>query len=288
MTEQVGLLVSVRSAAEAEAAVRGGASLIDVKEPLNGPLGKADDTVIAGVIECVAGRRPVSAALGELIDQHPSIPRMRLDFIKWGLSRCSGDSEWQRVLGRLISCRHVGDPRIVVVAYADWRIARAPSVAEVVHFACQWRDIVFMIDTFEKGKDTRSGARRTLLDWLSLDEIRCHCERCRQASIEVAVAGSLTEESIEQLIPARPDWFAVRGAVCGRADRLGRVEEAKVQNLALTLKGRNIPPLALEPSRMGMGGTSHGNPSGGNIHKWSAQAGSPADISRAEPSALDD
>ena len=35
------LLVSVRSAAEAEEALAGGAALIDVKEPANGPLGKA-------------------------------------------------------------------------------------------------------------------------------------------------------------------------------------------------------------------------------------------------------
>ena len=34
-----GLLVSVRDAAEAEAALRGGATLIDVKEPRHGSLG---------------------------------------------------------------------------------------------------------------------------------------------------------------------------------------------------------------------------------------------------------
>src|SRR5438128_1572682 len=61
-----GLLVSVRSAAEAEIAIGAGAALIDVKEPSRGPLGRADDTTIAAVVKQVAGRRPVSAALGEL------------------------------------------------------------------------------------------------------------------------------------------------------------------------------------------------------------------------------
>ena len=37
-----GLLVSVRSGAEAEAALAGGADLIDVKEPTRGALGRAD------------------------------------------------------------------------------------------------------------------------------------------------------------------------------------------------------------------------------------------------------
>ena len=60
------LLVSVRDAAEAEAALAGGADLIDVKEPSRGPLGRADAGVIRYVVKAVGGRAPVSAALGEL------------------------------------------------------------------------------------------------------------------------------------------------------------------------------------------------------------------------------
>ena len=39
------LLVSVRSAAEAEIALHGGADLIDVKEPTRGSLGRADGAI---------------------------------------------------------------------------------------------------------------------------------------------------------------------------------------------------------------------------------------------------
>ena len=63
-----GLLVSVRSAAEACAALAGGAALIDVKEPAHGPLGRASDDVIRAVMDAVGGRCAVSAALGELAD----------------------------------------------------------------------------------------------------------------------------------------------------------------------------------------------------------------------------
>src|SRR5262245_40260453 len=62
------LLVSVRSVEEAEAALAGGAGLIDVKEPNNGALGFAGVEVIAAVLRMVAAQRPVSAALGELSD----------------------------------------------------------------------------------------------------------------------------------------------------------------------------------------------------------------------------
>ena len=62
-----GLLVSVRSAAEARIALEAGADLIDVKEPRRGALGAADPAVWKDVCRAVAGRVPVSVALGELV-----------------------------------------------------------------------------------------------------------------------------------------------------------------------------------------------------------------------------
>ena len=47
------LLVSVRSAEEAEAALAGGAHLIDIKEPTRGALGHADATTIADIVHVV-------------------------------------------------------------------------------------------------------------------------------------------------------------------------------------------------------------------------------------------
>ncbi len=62
------LLVSVRSAIEAEAALAGGASIIDVKEPSRGPLGRADWSVWREVRLAVPASIPVSVALGELTE----------------------------------------------------------------------------------------------------------------------------------------------------------------------------------------------------------------------------
>src|SRR4051794_10666436 len=88
----IGLLVSVRSAAEAVEALAGGADIIDVKEPSRGSLGRADDAVAAEVLAEVDGRRPVSAALGELADWNESLPR-GCAFVKWGLANVGKDWE---------------------------------------------------------------------------------------------------------------------------------------------------------------------------------------------------
>ena len=50
------LLVSVRNADEAIAALAGGAHVIDVKEPERGSLGAADTSAIAEIVLAVNGR----------------------------------------------------------------------------------------------------------------------------------------------------------------------------------------------------------------------------------------
>ncbi|MBI3863420.1 MAG: hypothetical protein HY290_16135, partial [Planctomycetia bacterium] len=68
------LLVSVRSAAEAAAAIAGGCDVLDVKEPSRGPLGMADVSTIAAIIDAARAAQPsapVSVALGEAADWAP-------------------------------------------------------------------------------------------------------------------------------------------------------------------------------------------------------------------------
>lgn len=62
------LLVSVRDQLEAQAAMDGGADIIDVKDPGTGPLGFAGFDTISQIAELVGDRVPVSAALGECTD----------------------------------------------------------------------------------------------------------------------------------------------------------------------------------------------------------------------------
>ncbi len=219
------LLVSVRSATEAAAARRGGAALIDVKEPMRGALGRASDDVITDVVRAVAGARPVSAALGEFLDTFtddlPSC-KSHLTYLKWGLHRCRSEREgvWQDELKRII-CRladHPPNPRVVAVAYADWRRAHAPAPEEVCSFAIAHPVGAFLLDTWEKDGST-------LLHWLSPREIERLGERCRAAGVPIALAGSLGLREIGELLPLRPDWFAVRGAVCQGRRRGATIDE---------------------------------------------------------------
>jgi uncharacterized protein (UPF0264 family) len=226
-----GLLVSVRSPEEAAAALAGGAHIIDVKEPEHGSLGRADDQTIATILDMVDGRRPVSAALGELAEELPPCRDARLAFVKWGLAACGPASQkrWQATLSLELARRD--KPQTVVVAYADWQCAQAPDVTQVVAFACLKPGNVLLLDTHCKEPGTLGKNRPTLLDWLTCYEVAALCAQCHAADVRIALAGSLTRMEIQQLRGAQPDWFAVRGAVCAAGDRRGAVDDERVRQL---------------------------------------------------------
>lgn len=228
------LLVSVRSAEEAQAALAGGAALIDVKEPARGSLGRADLEVIRAVVDVVAGRQPVSAALGEWADQPSAIPALGLSYVKWGLAGCSNKSDWKLTFGLLLKNRP--RPQLVLAAYADWECAQAPPLEEIFALASEVSGSVMLVDTH--CKDARLGKHRaTLLDWISVHRVVDLCKRARRAEVRIALAGSLGQAEIRELLPAHPDWFAVRGAACGDGDRRGTIEVERVKELAALCAG---------------------------------------------------
>jgi uncharacterized protein (UPF0264 family) len=237
-----GLLVSVRSVVEAGAAMAGGADLIDVKEPGRGPLGRADDGVIAEVVRTVAGQRPVSAALGELAELRDLSLPAGLDYVKCGLAGMNPGKRRRRALATLRErlAREQPAPIVVTVAYADWRKARAPAWADVAEEALSQPGGVLLVDTYDKSP-TLSGPR-SLLEWLSLEEIRLLCQRCHAAGVRLALAGSLRMPHLLKLLDCRPTWFAVRGAVCESNQRDGAVHVLKVRALAELLRWKQAAP----------------------------------------------
>jgi (5-formylfuran-3-yl)methyl phosphate synthase len=224
------LLVSVRSVAEAEAALAGGAALIDVKEPAHGSLGRADDRVIAEVAGFVAGRLPVSAALGEFLAAGTtSLPAVlsSMSYVKWGLSGCGTlGTGWTAPLQIAVQQLRQRFPGcgFVAVAYADWERAAALCPDDVCDLACSLGASVLLLDTW--GKD-----RTTLLDWLPPDAIVRLSARVRREKIQLALAGGLGLAQVRALLPLEPDWFAVRGAVCRGRQRGGVVERDRVRLL---------------------------------------------------------
>ncbi|MFO0909546.1 MAG: (5-formylfuran-3-yl)methyl phosphate synthase [Isosphaeraceae bacterium] len=232
------LLVSVRSAEEAREALRGGAAVIDVKEPDRGPLGRADFAVWSEVRRVVPRGTPSASRLGELnewlpataplqngvektplAEQHDPDRYRGFSFRKLGLAGVG--SNWKEHWARLRECCGVG-PAWVAVIYSDWERAGAPHPHEVLEVALSSEDCGgLMIDTWDK---TRPGAiERSWHDWI---------DHARSAGRLTAIAGSINALTIAGLRLLRPDIVAVRGAACRDGDRRKPVDALRVAELA--------------------------------------------------------
>ena len=225
------LLISVRDREEARLCLRAGVDLIDVKEPGRGPLGQAPSETLTGILDEVASRRPVSAALGELADwPDGALPGEvdRLHFVKWGLSRC-GDG-WRDRLSRLRDLVEASPTcKVVLACYADHLRASSPPPDEVCHHAIVSGASVLLIDTWSK-----DGTR--LLDWLPRHALERLIETSHDAGVRVALGGSLGRRDIESVLPLHPDWVAIRGAACVQGRRDGPLDPPSVSALVDLLR----------------------------------------------------
>lgn len=213
------LLVSVRSVAEANAALRGGADWIDLKEPAAGPLGAVTAALASDIVEIVGGRAAVSAAAGELLDWSTSPARALLQVagvsqLKLGLCGCA-QPDWPELWRTAQSEIAEAGKELVAVIYADHAAADSPPPADIVSLAIDARARWLLVDTFDKRGDA-------LLDCLTADELRALFQRAQRHGLTTACAGRLTHDAITTLPLEAIDVVAVRSAACG-GDRSGTV-----------------------------------------------------------------
>ncbi len=222
------LLVSVVSAAEAHAALAGGADIIDVKDPREGALGAPSPRVLAEVVAAVDGAAPVSVALGDLPDlPHTAALAARgaaaygVDYVKLGLRGVHG---LERAVA-LVSA--VGDalaggagapgagaarvPAVIAAGYADGATADPPTFD-----ATLLPELVARTGIAGALVDTLSKDGRGLYGALSEAAVADLVARTRAAGGRFGVAGQLRPGELGRV---EADIVGVRSAVCRGGDR---------------------------------------------------------------------
>jgi uncharacterized protein (UPF0264 family) len=214
------LLVSVRSAAEAQAALAGGADLIDVKEPHLGSLGSASPQVWREVAAVIGDARPLSAALGELLDFQPLPPDVLTGycFAKLGLAGCAKRPDWQERWRAALATFPAGVSSVAVV-YADSESA-APKPQEILRCGHALGCRALLVDTFRKQQGD-------VFDHLAMEELIDLFAQARSYDMRVVLAGSLSLSRLTLALELSPDYVAVRGALC-KGNRAGELDESLV------------------------------------------------------------
>ncbi|HEX6843032.1 MAG TPA: (5-formylfuran-3-yl)methyl phosphate synthase [Stellaceae bacterium] len=197
------LLASVRTPAEAQCAIAGGADIIDLKEPAQGALGRLSDATIAAIRHAVGGRRPSSATIGDLaLAPAPVLAAVRamaatgVDIVKLGMF--AGDAV--ATITALGSAARDGI-RLVAVLFAD----RVPDFSLVSRCA-EAGFYGVMLDTADKagGPLTRHLAEPTLARFIA---------DARRHRLLAGLAGSLSANDVPRLLPLQPDYLGFRSAL---------------------------------------------------------------------------
>lgn len=207
-------LASVRDDAEAETAIAAGADILDLKDPSAGALGALSLAAARGLVARIAGRRPVSATVGDLpmrseiiVPAVEAMGRTGVDIVKVGLFPGDGAVA---LIGALAPLAERG-LRIVLVGFAD-----CPLCPGWIEAAREAGITGVMLDTADKA----GGALRACL---SRREIADFVLAARYARLTVGLAGSLGLHDVEPLLALDPDVLGFRGALC-HGGRAGRVD----------------------------------------------------------------
>ncbi|HVE77886.1 MAG TPA: (5-formylfuran-3-yl)methyl phosphate synthase [Gemmatimonadaceae bacterium] len=230
------LLVSVRDAAEAEAALAGGADVIDAKEPSAGALGAVSPATLAAIVDAVGGVRPVSAALGDLGVEEPDELVARGEafvsagaaFVKVGFG--VGNLSAAAPLAALLAGRvAAAGGALVFAAYADAAEWGWPVPDDVLTLSYHVGVAGLLLDTANK-----SGPG--LLDRLPWAALAGWVARAHDAGLLVALAGGLAPADLSRVRDLAPDLIGVRGAACA-GGRSGRIDGRRVAELVALVRG---------------------------------------------------
>lgn len=229
------LLVSAACAADAAAALEGGADIVDAKDPGRGALGAVTPGVFAGIVAAVGGRRAVTAALGDprgpstVETEARTFASLGAAFVKVGFANSTTLAAAHDIaLGAVRGARHKVQTNVVVVAYAD-RARECVSPAALLDVAASAGAHGVLLDTADK-----SGPRLTQLvtpAWLAEWIAQAH-----RRGLLVAIAGRLREEDLPTVRGCGADVAGVRGAAC-EGGRSGRIDAVRVRGLVHSCRG---------------------------------------------------
>lgn len=238
------LLVSVRSAEEAREALEGGADIIDAKEPSRGAMGSVAHTVLREIRDVVDRERPMSAALGDAVDDRAVADAARrsaalgMAYVKIGFLGIRDPMRVGELLRSAMHGAHAADAgaQVIAVAYADAECAKSLSPETMIDTASRAGAHGVLLDTACK-------AGGGLLELMSASAIGRWVESAHDAALTVALAGKLQRDDLPTVATLGADIVGVRGAACD-GGREGRVTLDRVRALAdiIHRKNRVVPP----------------------------------------------
>ncbi len=215
------MLASVATTAEALLAERGGADVIDLKDPARGALGAVDIATAREAVAALAGRRRTSAVAGDL-PMHPdtvsraacAIADAGVDTVKVGIFPDGDAAACIAALAPL-----AGRARLIAVLFADSTpdFSLLPLIAEAGFAGAML--------------DTRAKQSGRLLAHMTLPALEGFVAECRRLGLMSGLAGSLEAPDVPRLLVLHPGLLGFRGALCEGASRTAAISPAALARI---------------------------------------------------------
>jgi hypothetical protein len=210
------LLVSVSEIDEALNAFKGGADIIDIKNPKEGALGANFPWVIADVRRTLGDNVKISATIGDM----PNLPGTAslaalgaassgVDYVKVGLFGTRSLDEALYMVKSVVRSVKDYDPKVKIIAsgYADYAEFGGLSPLLLPKIAYKSGAYGVLIDVKNKSESK-------LFDFLSQPQLKLFVNETHDFNLIVALAGGLGKEDILQVQELGADIMGVRRAVC--------------------------------------------------------------------------
>ena len=229
------LLVSASNAADAAAALAGGADIVDAKDPSAGALGMVTIGVLHEILATVAAVRPVSAALGDADDAAALEHRVRsravdgVTFVKIGFAGIANAARVTELIARAVGGAGAHACAVIAVGYADAERVGSIACDALVDAATRGGAAGVLIDTADK-------AGPGLLQLSPPAALRQTVLAAHERGLSIALAGKLSSADLAVVRDVGADVAGVRGAAC-RAGRASAISEARVRVLAHVARG---------------------------------------------------
>lgn len=199
------LLISVKNADEALDAMHAGADFIDLKDPAVGALGSLDDTVSLQAIRAVNRQTMVSATVGDVHEDLPSLLNLihqkwdlGVDIVKLPIASLRKQDIYYSALADMIRLKEM---KLIAVMFAEQAIDLTwiPMLAEMGFYGV-------MLDTADK--------QHHLLTAVDVETIHAFVKNCESHHLQAGLAGALRVEYLNELTPLYPSYIGFRSGVC--------------------------------------------------------------------------
>ena len=231
-----GMLASVNSVEEALLVLNSEVDIIDLKQPALGALGALELDDVKQIVATIAGRRPVSATIGDLPMQPEVIfnavqlmAETGVAYIKIGFFPGGDWLGTLKKLGELAPQKQA----LIAVLFADTQ----PNLTIMATLKASGF-VGVMLDTMHKQQGS-------LTQVMTAEQIATFVSQAKELKLLCGLAGSLRLTDIPELIAYHPDYLGYRGALCQEHNRIGQLNQVAVKAIKQAMQAAS-QELAIE------------------------------------------